>query len=201
MLFISKQVRAWSVQFNFWQFQWPKVSMQSLKKYYLGHKNRYSRDIHEVDLQFDHVTVILHGIDFGSTSTQPLVSARRELALQIEVDSAWYYAIEQRTYLINFLAVTIIFARVVQGQCWHGRCGASPWPKYFQYVTACLRNGKQKYGANEHVNVCNIAFVIWWSCLRTLFTGSCGISCFVSHTFSSRQTGWKLKTSQFRTIL
>ena len=49
-------------------------------------KNRYSRDFHEVELQFDHV--IPHDIDFHWKSTQPAGSERGELALQIEVDIA-----------------------------------------------------------------------------------------------------------------
>ena len=48
-------------------------------------KNRYSQDIHEINPQFDHN--ISHDIDLGWTSTQPAVSARRQLALQIEVDT------------------------------------------------------------------------------------------------------------------
>ena len=48
-------------------------------------KNCYSHYIHEVYLQLDHViSITRHRLD--SASTRPAVSARRELALLIEVD-------------------------------------------------------------------------------------------------------------------
>ena len=49
----------------------------------LAKKNRYSRKIHEVDLQFDHAIS-----SYGSTSMRLEASARRKLALQIELDIA-----------------------------------------------------------------------------------------------------------------
>ena len=52
-------------------------------------------------------------LSFGSTSTRPVVSARRELALRIEVDVAWYHMIALQINLMNFSAVTIFLARVV----------------------------------------------------------------------------------------
>ena len=54
--------------------------------YYPGQKNRYSREIHEADLQF---------------------------VVQIEVDVAWYQMIALRINLMNISAVTIFLARVV----------------------------------------------------------------------------------------
>ena len=44
-------------------------------------------------------------------------TAHRELALQIEVDFAWYHMIALRINLMNILAVTIFLARVVFGIC------------------------------------------------------------------------------------
>ena len=41
------------------------------------------------------------------------MTARRELALQIEVDVAWYHMIALRINLMNISAVTIFLARVV----------------------------------------------------------------------------------------
>ena len=79
--------------------------------YYSDQKNRYSQDIDEVDLQFDHV--ISYDIDFGWTSTWPAGSACRELALQIKVNIAWYHMIEQCTYLMNISAVKFFFGQAV----------------------------------------------------------------------------------------
>ena len=52
---------------------------------------------------------------FGSTSTRLAASAaaRRELALQIEVDVVWYHMIALWINLMNISAVTIFLARVV----------------------------------------------------------------------------------------
>ena len=50
---------------------------------------------------------------FGSTSTGLSVFARREFALQIEVDVARYHMIALRINLMNISAVTIFLARVV----------------------------------------------------------------------------------------
>ena len=50
---------------------------------------------------------------FGSTETRLAVAARRELALQIEVDVARYHMIALRIKLMNISAVTIFLARVV----------------------------------------------------------------------------------------
>ena len=55
--------------------------------YYPGQKNRYSREIHEVDLQFDHVISCDIELRFD-IEWHAAAAARRELALhlQIEVD-------------------------------------------------------------------------------------------------------------------
>ena len=74
------------------------------KFYYPGQNDRYSREIHEVDLQFDHVIS-----SFGSTLTLPTVSERHQLALQSEVDVAWYHVIVLLINIIKISAVTIIF--------------------------------------------------------------------------------------------
>ena len=76
--------------------------------YYHGQKNRYSREIHELDLRLDRV---MSG--FGSTSTRPAKPPCRELAFQIEVDVAWYHIIALRINLMNISAVTNFLARVV----------------------------------------------------------------------------------------
>ena len=52
---------------------------------------------------------------FGSTATRLAVAARRELALQIEVNVARYHMITLRINLMNISAVTIFLARVVPG--------------------------------------------------------------------------------------
>ena len=70
-------------------------------------KNCYSRDIHEVDLQFDHV--ILYDIDFGLPSTWSAVSARKELA-----DQSHCRKIALQINLMNISAVKIFLAWVVQ---------------------------------------------------------------------------------------
>ena len=61
---------------------------------------------------------------FGSTSTRLAASARREVALQIEVDVAWYQMIALRINLMNISAVTIFLARVVGGvqDVWDTSC-------------------------------------------------------------------------------
>ena len=48
---------------------------------------------------------------FGSTSMRPAEAARRELALQIEVDVARYLMIALRINLMNISAVTIFFGQ------------------------------------------------------------------------------------------
>ena len=73
---------------------WPKKSLQP--RYSWGWSAVRSCDI---ELRFD--------ID-ATHST-----ARRELALQIEVDVAWYHMITLRINLMNISAVTIFLARVV----------------------------------------------------------------------------------------
>ena len=50
---------------------------------------------------------------FGSTATRLAVAARREVALQIEVDVARYHLIALRINLMNISAVTIFLVRVV----------------------------------------------------------------------------------------
>ena len=64
--------------------------------------DRYSRDIHEVDLQFDHV--MSHDIDLSSTSTRPAVScaSRAWVVLQVEVNRAWYQIIKECTVRICY---------------------------------------------------------------------------------------------------
>ena len=74
---------------------WPKKSLQP--RYSWGWSAVRSCDI---ELRFD--------ID-ATHST-----ARRELALQIEVDVAWYHMIALRINLMNISAVTIFLARVVE---------------------------------------------------------------------------------------
>ena len=84
--------------------------------YYPGQKkNRYSQEIHEVDRQFDHVISCDIELWFGRHRRDlcVYVSARRELALQIKVDVAWYHMIALRINLMNISAVTIFLARVV----------------------------------------------------------------------------------------
>ena len=74
----------------------------------LAEKNSYSREIHEVDLQFNHVIS-----SCSSTSMQLAVSACREMALQIEVNVAWYLMIALWMNLIGFN--DFFLARVVYG--------------------------------------------------------------------------------------
>ena len=61
--------------------------------------------------QSDHVKSCDIKLRFDIDATRG--SARRELALQIEVDLAWYHMIAVRINLMNISAVTIFLARVV----------------------------------------------------------------------------------------
>ena len=79
--------------------------------YYPGQKNRYSREIHEVDLQFDHVISCDIERRFDIDATRGICASR--VALQIEVDVAWFLMIALRINLMNISAVTIFLARVV----------------------------------------------------------------------------------------
>ena len=80
--------------------------------YYPGQKNRYSREIHEVDLQFDHVISCDIERRFDIDATCGICASR--VVLQIEVDVAWFLTIALRINLMNISAVTIFLARVVQ---------------------------------------------------------------------------------------
>ena len=85
--------------------------------YYPGQKNRYSREIHEVDRRSDHVISCDIKLRFDSDlATRLAVAARRELALQIEVDVARYHMIALRINLMNISAVPFFLARVVDNQ-------------------------------------------------------------------------------------
>ena len=78
----------------------------------LAKKNRHSREIHEVDLQFDHVISCDIELRFDVDATCGIqVSAHCEHALQIEVDVAWYQMIALRIDLMNISAVTIFFGQ------------------------------------------------------------------------------------------
>ena len=79
--------------------------------YYPGQKNRYSREIHEADLQFNHVM----SCDIDATHGICAPRAR------VEVDVAWYHVIALRINLMNISAATVFFffflARVVAMSC------------------------------------------------------------------------------------
>ena len=64
----------------------PEPSWVFFYYYYPGQKNRYSREIHEVDLQFDHVILCYIELRFDIDVTRE--AAQRELASRIEVDVA-----------------------------------------------------------------------------------------------------------------
>ena len=64
----------------------PGFDSFSCKYYYPGQKNRYSREIHEVDLQFDHVISCDIERRFDIDATRGICASR--VALQIEVDVA-----------------------------------------------------------------------------------------------------------------
>ena len=105
-------------------------------------KNRYSRDIHEVDRQSDRV--ISSGIELRFDIDGKF--ARREFALQIEVDVARYPMIALRINLMNISAVTILLARVVLavfqpgclGMCYFTWAAARSQQLLFVVLAACL---------------------------------------------------------------
>ena len=82
--------------------------------YYPGQKNRYSRDIHEIDPRCDHV--ILCDINFDLQSER---ATRAVLQPAGRVDhgrcrsEARYHTIALLINLMNISAVTIFLARVV----------------------------------------------------------------------------------------
>ena len=80
--------------------------------YYPGQKNRFGREIHEVDRRYDHVISCDIELRFDSDATRA-VAGGRKLALQIEVDVASYHMIALWINLMNILAVMIFLARVV----------------------------------------------------------------------------------------
>ena len=87
-------------------------SPQYITNYYPGQKNRYSREIHEVDLQFDHVISCDIELRFDINATRGSCASR--VALQIEVNVARYHMIALQINLMNISAVTIFLARVVK---------------------------------------------------------------------------------------
>ena len=78
-------------------------------------RDSYSREVRKVDLQFDHVISYNAYVEFGSTSTRPTVSVRRELTLQIEVNVTCYH---MGINLMDVSAVTIFLATVVLPWWW-----------------------------------------------------------------------------------
>ena len=85
----------------------------------LAKNNRYSREIHEVDLQFDPVISCDIELRFDIDATRGSCASRACVAtctrkLQIEVDVARYHMIALHINLMSILAVTIFLARVVQ---------------------------------------------------------------------------------------
>ena len=92
----------------------PKMKVGAEKSiYYLGQiivtAEKFMRLIYSSIIWYHAIS------SFGSTSTRPAATARRELALQIEVDVAWYQMIALLINLMNISAVTIFLARVVTG--------------------------------------------------------------------------------------
>ena len=72
-------------------------------------KSRYSREILEADLQFDHVISCDIELRFDIDATRDLCASRA--LLQIEVDVAWYRMIALWINLMNKSAVTIFFGQ------------------------------------------------------------------------------------------
>ena len=79
--------------------------------YYPGQKNRYSREIHEVDRRSDHVISCDIELRFDSDATRGSCASRARVADRLDV--ARYHMIALRINLMNISAVTIFLARVV----------------------------------------------------------------------------------------
>ena len=82
--------------------------------YYPGQKNRYSRHIHEIDPQCDHV--ISRDIDVDlqrEFATRVRAATASRVAVEPKLDIARYHMIGPSINLMNFSAVTIFLARVV----------------------------------------------------------------------------------------
>ena len=84
-------------------------------------KSRYNRLIYSSIMWYRAIS--------SFDSTRPAVSARRKLALQIEVDVPWYHMIALLINLVNISAVTIFLARVVW-RLWLYACAQAPFYKF-----------------------------------------------------------------------
>ena len=113
-----------------YHFERVSVPAHVRDKYYPGQKNRYSRDIHEIDPQCDHA--ISCGIDFdqcNASSRCADLEPAGHVDVVLELDFARYHMIELLISLINFSAVTIFLARVVQDPNGGSRVSFCFWPR------------------------------------------------------------------------
>ena len=79
--------------------------------YYPGQKNRYSRDIHEIDPQCD--LEISWGIESICNASSRRADTASRVDVEVQPDITRYHMIELQINLMNFSAVTIFLARVV----------------------------------------------------------------------------------------
>ena len=96
---------------------WPLTRTRGVTRYYYpGQKNRYSRDIHEIDPQCDHV--IYRDIDFNlqrdlAIATRRYIDTASRVDVEPKLGIARYHMIRLSINLMNFSAVTIFLAGVV----------------------------------------------------------------------------------------
>ena len=94
------------------------LSSRQPSKYYPGQKNRYSREIHVVDRQSDHVISSDIGLRFDIDTTRGICASRARVADRGRCRER-YHMIALRIILMNISAVsvTIFLARVVEVAC------------------------------------------------------------------------------------
>ena len=143
---MSKWRPAWTLTPEMIHFRTKSVT---LSMYYPGQKNRYSRDIHEIDLQCDHV--ISCDIYFDSATRARDAQCRGSRRCRTEPR---YHTIALLINLMNISAVTIFLARVVDRSTHYSTCRSTQvksastdlWPQEmftFSEMLALFRVGKQ----------------------------------------------------------
>ena len=85
--------------------------LRSACSYYFCQKNRYSRDIHEIDPPCNHVKSC--DIDFGLRRVFATRSLTSRVDVEPKLDIAQYHMIKLQINLMNFIGCDDFLARVV----------------------------------------------------------------------------------------
>ena len=107
---------------------------QNLCPYYPGQKNRYSRDIHEIDQQCDRVILMRHRL---RSATQTPNAHKPWVASKLDI--VRYHMIELYINLIKFSAVTIFFGQ-----------GSTCTKLYFEDQIDCVLRKDFNYNFHEN---------------------------------------------------